>query len=147
MPQDVPVPVAPGALLVTAAVLVDCAGRVLMQQRPSGRQHGGLWEFPGGKLEPGETPIEALVRELHEELAIAVHHADCSPLGFAATPPGAGARLVVLLLYGCRRWRGDPVSQEGAALQWVDAGALSQLALPPLDVPLVAPALGFAACG
>jgi 8-oxo-dGTP diphosphatase len=137
-------PVRLSTLLVVAAALVDAQGRILVQRRPPGRQHGGLWEFPGGKLEPGEGPVEALVRELHEELAIAVTPADCVTLGFAASPVQPGMRPVVLLLYGCRRWAGDPVSHEQAALDWVDAARLRTLAMPPLDVPLVATALGFA---
>lgn len=135
------------ALLVVAGVVVDPAGRVLMQQRPADRQHGGLWEFPGGKLEPGEGPVDALVRELHEELALKLAPGDCTPLGFAATPAGHDARAVVLLLYGCRTWQGDPVSQEGADWAWVEPEALSALAMPPLDVPLIDYAAGFAANG
>jgi 8-oxo-dGTP diphosphatase len=145
MTQAFPEPAAPRALLVVAAALVDVHGRILMQQRPPGREHAGLWEFPGGKLERGEGPVAALIRELHEELAIAVAPADCVALGFAATHDQAGVRPVILLLYGCCTWRGDPVSQEGAALAWVDAPGLSELALPPLDVPLIGPALAFAA--
>jgi 8-oxo-dGTP diphosphatase len=129
------------ALLVVAAALVDGEGRVLMQQRPQGRQHAGLWEFPGGKLEPGEGPLAALVRELHEELAIAIAPHDCVPLGFAASEEG---RPVVLLLYGCRIWSGALCSQEGAALAWCEGKALIDLPMPPLDVPLAALALGFA---
>ncbi|WP_353226915.1 (deoxy)nucleoside triphosphate pyrophosphohydrolase [Novosphingobium sp.] len=132
------------ALLVVAAALVDATGRVLMQQRPAERDHGGLWEFPGGKLEPGEGPVAALVRELAEELAITVAPADCVALGFAANEGGPGTRPVVLLLYGCRTWRGDPVSDEGAALAWCRPARLPALAMPPLDVPLVGPAVRFA---
>lgn len=124
------------ALLVVAAALVDRAGRVLMQQRPLSRQHGGLWEFPGGKLEPGEGPATALVRELLEELAIVVDQQELVPLGFAASEGRAGARPVVLLLYGCRTWQGQPVSQEGARCRWYDPADLAGVPMPPLDVPL-----------
>lgn len=129
------------SLLVVAAALVDARGRVLMQQRPRSREHGGLWEFPGGKLEPGEGPVAALVRELREELAIAVLSPAFVPLAFAATE---GPRPIVLLLYGCRDWHGKPASQEGAEVAWYDPDALAGLAMPPLDVPLVAHAVRFA---
>jgi len=132
------------ATVVAAAALVDCRGRVLMQQRPALRQHGGLWEFPGGKLEPGEGPVAALVRELHEELAIVVAPEACVPIGFAAVEAQGAARAMVLLLYGCRTWGKEPVSQEGAAWAWCDAAALALLATPPLDVPLIPIAMAFA---
>jgi 8-oxo-dGTP diphosphatase len=144
MPETLPVFEVPPALLVVAAALVDAQGRVLMQQRPQRREHGGLWEFPGGKIEPGEGPAAALIRELHEELAIVVAPEACVPLGFAATEAQGSARSVVLLLYGCRDWRGQPVSQEGAAWAWCDAASLALLAMPPLDVPLTPIAAAFA---
>lgn len=128
----------PTLLTVVALALIDSADRVLMQRRPQSRAHGGLWEFPGGKVEPGEGPAAALVREIAEELAIAVDVADLAPLTFAATPEGEGQRPLVLLLYTCLRWRGDPVPEPGAELQWVNSPALSALAMPPLDVPLAA---------
>lgn len=103
-----------------------------MQQRPAGKAHGGLWEFPGGKVEPGESPQDALVRELAEELGIAVAQEALSPLGFATD---AG---VVLLLYRCVAWAGIPHALEAAALCWDTADALARLPMPPLDVPLVA---------
>jgi 8-oxo-dGTP diphosphatase len=131
------------ALLVVAAALVDKAGRVLMQRRPDGREHAGLWEFPGGKLEPGEGPVAALLRELDEELAIGVAARDCLPLGFAASE-GEGGRSVVLLLYGCRSWSGEAISQDGAMLAWCEPVALMDLPMPPLDVPLARIALDFA---
>jgi 8-oxo-dGTP diphosphatase len=123
-------------LTVVALALLDGNDRVLMQRRPSCRAHGGLWEFPGGKVEPGEGPAAALVREIAEELAIAVEAADLVPLTFAANPEGEECRPLVLLLYTCRRWRGEPVPEPGAELQWVNSRALSALAMPPLDVPL-----------
>ena len=128
----------PTLLTVAALALLDSADRVLMQRRPQSRAHGGLWEFPGGKVEPGEGPAAALVREIAEELAIAVDVADLAPLTFAANPEGEGLRPLVLLLYTCGRWLGDPVPEPGAELQWVDSPALSALAMPPLDVPLAA---------
>lgn len=128
----------PTLLTVAALALLDSADRVLMQRRPQSRAYGGLWEFPGGKVEPGEGPAAALVREIAEELAIAVDAADLAPLTFAANPEGEGLRPLVLLLYTCGRWLGDPVPEPGAELQWVDSPALSALAMPPLDVPLAA---------
>lgn len=128
----------PTLLTVVALALIDNADRVLMQRRPQSRAHGGLWEFPGGKVEPGEGPAAALVREIAEELAIAVDMADLAPLTFAANPEGEGRQPLVLLLYTCLRWRGDPVPEPGAELQWVNPPALSALAMPPLDVPLAA---------
>jgi 8-oxo-dGTP diphosphatase len=147
MPPVLPDREAIPALLVVAAALVDAQGRVLMQQRPAGRDHGGLWEFPGGKLEPGEGPVAALVRELHEELAIVVAPDALVPIGFAAREPKDDARSVILLLYGCRNWAGTPVSQEGATCAWVRPESLAALAMPPLDVPLVEPASRFAGVG
>jgi 8-oxo-dGTP diphosphatase len=144
MPEFRPTGTDPRALLVVAAALVDAQGRVLMQQRPVTRQHGGLWEFPGGKLEPGEGPAAALVRELHEELAIIVASQALVPLGFAASEAREGARSVILLLFGCRTWSGQPVSQEGAICRWYDPEKLSALAMPPLDVPLARLARHFA---
>ncbi len=134
-------------LLVVAAALVAGEGseaRLLLQQRPLGKHHGGLWEFPGGKVEPGETPAAALARELAEELGIAVDPADLAPLTFAvheaAVTGATSGRDLVLLLYRCAAWRGTPVAEEGAALQWVDGATLRSLAIPetmpPLDIAL-----------
>ncbi len=117
---------------VVAAALVDPTGLVLVQQRPAGKQHGGLWEFPGGKVEPGETPRAALARELAEELAIGVAAAALSPVVFADAPP------IVLLLYLCRDWDGEPMATDGALLRWVDPAELEELPMPPADLPLVA---------
>jgi 8-oxo-dGTP diphosphatase len=119
--------------------LIDSKGQVLLQQRPADRHHGGLWEFPGGKLEPGEGPVAALVRELREELAIELHARDCAPLGFAASESAAGetGSAVVLLLYACRSWRGTAISQEeGAAIAWCAPDTLHLRPMPPLDIPL-----------
>jgi 8-oxo-dGTP diphosphatase len=121
-------------LIVVAAALV-ANGRVLVQQRPAGRAHAGLWEFPGGKLEPGEAARAALRRELAEELAITVDEDALTPLGFA-TDEG-GARSLVMLLYVCRSWSGAPQLLDAAALRWVDAESLRALAMPPVDLDLL----------
>ena len=122
-------------LIVVAAALVDRDGRLLVQQRPEGLSMAGLWEFPGGKLEPGETPEQALIRELQEELAIDVDHACLAPACFASEP--LGDRHLLLLLYVCRKWRGTPVAQHASALRWVRPVELHGLAMPPADKPLI----------
>ncbi len=119
-------------MLVVAAALIDEAGRCLMQQRPADKRHGGLWEFPGGKVEPGEHPVAALVRELHEELAISVAFDALAPLGFATDMP------VTMLLYRCDRWHGAPRPLAAQALRWDRPAALAALPMPPVDVPLLA---------
>jgi 8-oxo-dGTP diphosphatase len=120
---------------VVAVALIDGASRVLIQKRPSGRQHGGLWEFPGGKIEQGEGPVAAVIREIEEELGLHLLTEDLFPVSFCATGPGSPAQ-VVLMLYGCRSWYGDPSCEDGASLEWVDIDALASRAMPPLDVPL-----------
>ncbi len=122
-------------LLVVAAALIDTDGRVLVQQRPEGKALAGLWEFPGGKIEPGETPEAALVRELHEELGIAIESACLAPAAFASEP--LDGRHMILLLYVCRKWRGIPEAREAAALRWARPIELHPLAMPPADRPLV----------
>lgn len=129
-----PAPRAP--VLVVAAALIDENRRVLLQRRPLHRQHGGLWEFPGGKVEAGEGARGALVRELAEELGLHVVQGDLFEIGFAAADPGDHGAGLVLLLFGCRRWRGIPVAEPGAALAWPAAAELADFAMPPLDVPL-----------
>lgn len=124
-------------LAVVALALFDGAGRVLMQRRPEGRQHGGLWEFPGGKIEPGEGPVGALVRESVEELGLALDPAGLFPITFAASE-NPGQRPVALLLYGSRQPSGVLQGEDGAELAWVDRSRLAALAMPPLDVPLAA---------
>lgn len=118
-------------LLVVGAALIDRNGLVLVQQRPPGKQHGGIWEFPGGKIEPGESPEAALSRELAEELGLSVPEAALSPAGFS-TGPG-----IVLLLYAARTWAGEPQPVDGARIAWVSADSLGTLAMPPADVPLI----------
>lgn len=115
--------------------MVDGSGRVLVQRRPAGKQHAGLWEFPGGKVERGETPEAALARELEEELGIAVDPAELEPAGFAGVL--AGDRLLVLLLFLARRWTGEPKAIEAAALRWTAPEEMDALPMPPADGPLV----------
>ncbi|HEV2599017.1 (deoxy)nucleoside triphosphate pyrophosphohydrolase [Sphingopyxis sp.] len=122
-------------MVVVAAALVDRDGRLLVQQRPEGLPMAGLWEFPGGKLEAGETPETALIRELGEELAIDVDHACLAPACFASDM--LGDRHLLLLLYVCRKWRGTPVAQHATALRWVRPIELHGLAMPPADKPLI----------
>jgi 8-oxo-dGTP diphosphatase len=128
----------PTATLVVAIALVDGEGRVLMQMRPRAKAHGGLWEFPGGKVEPGEGPESALVREIREELGLEVAPGDLAPLSFAsgdATGDLASAGLV-MLLYSCRRWTGVPRNLDAETIAWVGREGLLDLAMPPVDVPL-----------
>lgn len=128
----------PGVQLlpVVAAALVDGDGRVLLQRRPPGKQMADLWEFPGGKVEPGEAPEAALARELAEELAITVDPAAATPIAFASA--ALGDRHLLLLLYVIRDWRGEPQPLEASALDWIKPAAMHRLAMPPADVPLVA---------
>ena len=123
-------------LLVVAVALVDGDGRVLLAQRPAGKMMAGLWEFPGGKVQPGEAPEAALIRELKEELGIDVSEACLAPLTFASH---RYERFHLLMpLYVCRRWNGDVAAREGQALAWVRPMKLDQYAMPPADKPLVA---------
>ena len=117
-------------MLVAAAALVDGDGRVLVAQRSS-----GLWEFPGGKLEPGETPEIALIRELAEELGIDTQAECLAPAGFASQADTA--RQLILLLFVCRKWRGAPAGLQGQALRWLRVPALFGLAMTPADRPLL----------
>jgi 8-oxo-dGTP diphosphatase len=121
-------------LLVSAVALVDGEGRVLVQQRSAGPLEG-LWEFPGGKIEPGETPAAALVRELAEELGIDVEAACLAPAAFASEP--LGTRHLLLLLHVCRKWKGVPRPIEAAALKWVRPVELHALPMPEPDRPLI----------
>jgi 8-oxo-dGTP diphosphatase len=126
------------ALFVVAAALIDGEGRVLVQQRAAGKSLAGLWEFPGGKVEAGEAPEQALVRELAEELDIEVAPEALIPLTFASEP--LGDRYLLLLLYVARTWSGTPRALDAAALQWCAPAALRDLAMPPADLPFI-PAL------
>ncbi len=125
----------PYLMPVVAAAMFDDAGRVLVQQRPTHASLGGLWEFPGGKIEPGETPEAALVRELAEELGVVVAVGDVRPITFASH--GLGARHLLLLLYRVDVWQGVPQPLEASALRWARPDALHHLPMPPADVPLV----------
>ena len=122
-------------MIVVAAALVQGDGRVLLQQRPAGKAMAGLWEFPGGKVEPGEPPERALARELQEELAIVVTPSACTPLAFASQP--LADRHLLLLLYALRHWVGEPSAVEAAALRWVTPAEMADLPMPPADRPLV----------
>ncbi len=129
---------APGAkplLLVAACALVDADGRVLLARRPEGKTMAGLWEFPGGKLAPGETPEAALIRELKEELGIDVSAACLAPFAFASHEY---ERVHLLMpLYLCRRWKGMPTPRENQALAWVRPQRLADYPMPPADKPLI----------
>jgi 8-oxo-dGTP diphosphatase len=122
-------------LLVVAVALIDADGRVLIAQRPQGKSLAGLWEFPGGKLEPHERPEEALVRELHEELGITVQSACLAPLTFASH--AYEDFHLIMPLYVCRRWEGTPIPQEGQTLAWVKPNKLRDYPMPPADEPLI----------
>jgi 8-oxo-dGTP diphosphatase len=121
---------------VAACALVDADGRVLLAQRPEGKPMAGLWEFPGGKVETGETPEQTLIRELEEELGIVVKEACLAPLTFAShTYPDFH---ILMPLYVCRRWDGTVTAREGQRLSWVRPNRLRDYPMPPADVPLVA---------
>jgi len=122
-------------IVVAAAALIDGDGRVLLQQRPEGKSLPGLWEFPGGKVEPGETPEGALVRELEEELGIVTHHSCLAPATFASEPLGDAD--LILLLYVCRKWTGIPELRHAAAMRWVRPAEMFALPMPPADLPLI----------
>ena len=122
-------------ITVVAAALLNAEGRALLQQRPPGRHMAGLWEFPGGKIEPGELPEAALIRELNEELGIAIDSACLSPATFASA--SLGEKHLLLLLYICRKWRGTPQPLEASALIWVHPKEMLALPMPPADKPLI----------
>ena len=122
-------------VLVVACALIDPDGRVLIAQRPEGKALAGLWEFPGGKLEPGERPEAALIRELDEELGISVKEACLAPLTFASH---AYEDFHLLMpLYICRRWEGLAISKEGQNLAWVRPNKLRDYPMPAADIPLI----------
>ena len=121
---------------VAACALVDADGRVLLAQRPEGKPMAGVWEFPGGKVEAGETPEQSLIRELEEELGIVVKEACLAPLTFAShTYPEFH---LLMPLYVCRHWDGIVTAREGQRLSWVRPNRLREYPMPPADVPLVA---------
>ncbi|MFT4027355.1 MAG: (deoxy)nucleoside triphosphate pyrophosphohydrolase [Novosphingobium sp.] len=123
---------------VVAVALIAPDRRILMQRRRADRAHGGLWEFPGGKVETGESLESALSREIAEELGLALDPADLEPLTFASDPaqPPAPRAPHVILLYTCRSWRGEPQCLDGDAIAWIAPEDLAALPMPPLDVPL-----------
>ena len=123
-------------VLVAACALIDVDGRVLLAQRPEGKSMAGLWEFPGGKVDAGETPETALVRELAEELGIDTLESCLAPLAFASH--GYSEFHLLMPLYACRVWKGQPQAREGQRLAWVRKQALRDYPMPPADVPLVA---------
>ncbi|MEO1919415.1 MAG: 8-oxo-dGTP diphosphatase MutT [Paracoccaceae bacterium] len=122
-------------LLVSAVALIDPDGRVLLAQRPEGKSMAGLWEFPGGKVEAGETPEAALIRELHEELGIDTWESCLAPLNFASH--SYSDFHLLMPLFACRKWKGTPHPREGQALKWVRANKLRDYPMPPADVPLI----------
>ena len=122
-------------LHVVAVALVDTDGRILVQRRPEGAAMSGLWEFPGGKIEAGESPERALIRELDEELGISVEQACLAPAAFASEP--LGDRHLLLLLYACRKWLGTPRALQASELKWARAVELHRLPMPPADRPLI----------
>ncbi|TGN62282.1 (deoxy)nucleoside triphosphate pyrophosphohydrolase [Paracoccus liaowanqingii] len=125
-------------VLVTAVALIDPDGRVLLAQRPPGKSMAGLWEFPGGKVEPGETPEAALIRELDEELGIQTWDSCLAPLTFASH--AYESFHLLMPVFACRKWRGIVQPREGQQLAWVRANDLRNYPMPPADIPLI-PAL------
>ena len=123
---------------MVAAALTDRDGLWLMHRRPEGKHHAGLWEFPGGKVEAAETREHALVREIHEELGITMSVADLEPAGFAQEPASIGRPQIVILLYTCPRWEGEPHALEGGSIGWFTPLEIAALAKPPLDQRLAA---------
>jgi 8-oxo-dGTP diphosphatase len=129
---------APGWIAVVAGALLRADGRWLMHQRPPGKHHAGLWEFPGGKVEPDEIPSQSLIRELHEELGIRCDPATLVPAGFAETRVPEAGRQIVILLYTVTGWSGDPAALEGGAVGWFTPAEALALPMPPLDIMLAA---------
>lgn len=122
-------------VLVATVALIDADGRVLLAQRPEGKAMAGLWEFPGGKVEPGETPEAALIRELHEELGIDTWTSCLAPLAFASH--GYDDFHLLMPVFACRRWNGIARPREGQKLAWVRASDLRNYPMPPADIPLI----------
>ena len=122
-------------LLVSAVALIDADGRVLLAQRPEGKSLAGLWEFPGGKVDPGETPEACLIRELQEELGIDTWKSCLAPLTFASH--SYDNFHLLMPLFACRRWEGIPTPLEGQRLAWVSPDRLRDYPMPPADLPLI----------
>ena len=122
-------------VLVSAVALVDIDGRILLAQRPAQKSMGGMWEFPGGKIEADEGPEAALIRELHEELDINTSESCLAPLSFASH--AYDDFHLLMMLFVCRRWHGQPRPVEGGALKWVWPNQLRDYPMPPADIPLI----------
>ncbi|WP_049757525.1 (deoxy)nucleoside triphosphate pyrophosphohydrolase [Candidatus Puniceispirillum marinum] len=122
-------------VLVSAVALIDTDGRILLAQRPAHKSMGGLWEFPGGKIESGESPEAALIRELQEELDINTSESCLAPLSFASH--AYDDFHLLMMLFACRRWHGRPRPVEGGALKWVRPNQLRDYPMPPADIPLI----------
>jgi len=120
---------------VVAAALTDEDGRILVAQRPAGKEHAGQWEFPGGKVESGESPESALRRELQEELGVTIDLTAVEPLVFSSAP--RGERHLLLLLYRCMAWEGEPRALDAAAVRWMLPEDMGALDMPPADRPFV----------
>jgi len=123
-------------VLVVAVALLDTDNRVLLAKRPEGKKMAGLWEFPGGKVDPGETPERALIRELDEELGVDTRTSCLAPIGFASH--AYDDFHLLMPLYVCRVWQGTPTPKEGQELAWVRGPRLGDYPMPPADIPLVA---------
>ena len=123
-------------VLVSAVALIDVDGRVLLAQRPEGKSMAGLWEFPGGKVETGETPEVALIRELHEELGIDTWASCLAPLTFASH--SYDEFHLMMPLFACRKWEGTPQPREGQVLKWVKPNDMRNYPMPEADIPLIA---------
>jgi 8-oxo-dGTP diphosphatase len=126
---------ASSAMLIVAVTLIDSDGRILLAQRPEGKQFSGYWEFPGGKIEAGETPEAALVRELDEELGVDTKDSCLAPLGFASHHDETSQ--IILLLYVCRKWSGRPYPKEGGTLRWITPARLRDFEMPPANSQLI----------
>lgn len=135
MSEDAPTPRPVKLLTVAAVALVDADSRILLAQRPAHKEHGGLWEFPGGKIDSGETPEAALIRELREELGIGVPQRCLAPLTFASH--SYDGYHLLMPLYICRNWEGEPEPLEGQTLAWVRPDRLRDYPMPPADDPLI----------
>ncbi len=122
-------------VLVSAVALIDADGRVLLAQRPEGKSMAGLWEFPGGKVEPGETPEAALIRELQEELGIGTWASCLAPLTFASH--SYETFHLLMPLFACRKWEGQPQAREHKALKWVRPAEMRSYPMPPADLPII----------
>lgn len=127
-----------GWLTVVAGALQRGDGRWLMHRRPEGKHHAGLWEFPGGKVEPAEMPLDSLVRELEEELGVVANPGLCAPAGFAHSGIAGETGAIVILLYKVGSWDGEPAALEGGSVDWFTPEQIAALPKPPLDIALAA---------